>query len=315
MSDGTSTDVILCIDFRGTGVAAVLAGRLLGKPVILQAETPDALSGAHQDAALQRKGLSPGGWSGRQVKAVLRAFYGRADALVCISREIETEVRSCGIEENRIHYIPHGVDVQRFQPAAIGSSPVLRAQLPGHVIAVFVGRLSREKGILDLLDAWSQIDVADATLVIVGPDMPGHPLDVGTEVRRRVEDPRWRGRVVLYGPADPAPLLAGADVMVQPSHYEAFGQSALEAVACGLPVVASRTGGLPDFLHHGENALLFEPQDVQGLADALRTLLRSEEMRKRFGRRGREIAEQQFSLPVVVRQYADLCRRLTGARA
>ena len=114
----------------------------------------------------------------------------------------------------------------------------------------------------------------------------------------------------MHGPADPAPLLAAADVFVQPSHYEAFGQSALEAMSAGLPIVASGVGGLLDFLREDENALLTPPGDVNALGQAIDRLLRDDGLRERLGSRGRELAARDFGNQRVGDEYAALFTRL-----
>ena len=289
-------DLVFCIDYRGLGVAAIAAARAIGVPVVLQAETPGALSGDQWNGAFSRVRLSPGGRVARLLKTPTRRIYGSADAQVCIAHEFVGEAQRCGIAASRVHYIPHGIDLARFSPVSTDERRQARQQLgwpEDAPVALFVGRLSREKGIIDLLQAWRQVTHPSALLVVVGPEMHGHALDVGPAVRAMAAS-FADGRVRLHGPADPAPLLAAADVFVQPSHYEAFGQSALEAMSAGLPIVASRVGGLLDFLREGENALLAPPGDVNALGQAIDRLLHDDGLRARFGSRGRELAARDF---------------------
>ena len=117
---------------------------------------------------------------------------------------------------------------------------------------------------MDLLEAWRRRRASDdALLVVVGPDMTGHP---GTPADRRARSsparPR-RSRALRRPAADPSRFYRAADIFVQPSHFEALGNTAIEAMASGLPVVASGVGGLGDFFVDGENALLHRPRDRQ----------------------------------------------------
>src|SRR5262249_7873481 len=150
----------------------------------------------------------------------------------------------------------------RFRPAAADERTRLRAQLrwpPDKTIVLFVGRLSLEKGAMDLIQAWCAVARDDALLVMVGPDMPGHPWDVGARGRIYVAERRLSDAVRFEGPTtDTAPFYRAADVFVQPSHFEAFGSSAIEAMASGLPVVSSGVGGLGDFLVAGDNTVPHE---------------------------------------------------------
>src|SRR5439155_25916613 len=108
----------------------------------------------------------------------------------------------------------------------------------------------------------------------VGPDMPGHVWDGGPAIHAFVAEHGLGDRVRVYGPAsDPARLYRAADLFVQPSHFEAFGISAIEAMASGVAVVASAVGGLRDFLVDGSNALLVPPRSPQPLGVALRRAL------------------------------------------
>ena len=269
-------DVILCIDYRGIGVAALAAGRLLGKPVVFDAETPGALSCANWDASFRKRGLQPDGRLASCVKWPVRRLYGSADAYACISREIEREALDRGFPRSAVWYLPHTVDTRAFHPPALADRDAARRALGlplDRRVVAFIGRLGREKGILDLLEAWRRLDRGDAILFVVGPDMPGNALDAGPDVRAAAAA-LAPGRVVLHGPAtDVRPMLAAADVFVQPSHYEAFGISVIEAMATGRPVVATRVGGMAEYLRDGDNALLCEPRQPDELARQIARLL------------------------------------------
>lgn len=308
-------DVILCIDYRGIGVAALAAGRLLGKPVVFDAETPGALSCGNWDPALGRLGLRRDGRLASLLKAPVRWLYGGAQAYACISREIESEVLERHLPRTAVRYLPHTVDTAVFRPPSPAERHAARQALglplDKHVVA-FVGRLGREKGILDLLGAWARLDRDDAVLFVVGPDMPANALDVGPEVRTAAAS-FAPGRVVLHGPAtDVRPMLAAADVFVQPSHYEAFGISVIEAMATARPVVATRVGGMAEYLRDGENALLCEPHDVDGLAQQIARVLDDRELAARLGACARHTAERDFDERLVIGRWAELVRMLTS---
>ncbi len=301
-----SFDLILCVDYRGIGVAALAAGRLLRTPVVFDAETPGVLSCANWDPALKRLGLQAGGRLSDLVKWPVRRLYGAADAYACISRELEQEVLDLGVARRRVWYLPHTVDTAAFRPPTPDERQEARRRLSlpsDRQVVAFVGRLGREKGILDLIAAWRALDRADATLLVVGPDMPGNALDVGAEVRAMAaEFPP--GRVVLHGPTtDVRPLLAAADLFVQPSHYEAFGLSVIEAMAAARPIVATRVGGMAEYLRDGHNALLCAPHDPQGLAPQLARLLDDRDLARTLGANARGTVEDQFDEQRVTAQW------------
>jgi glycosyltransferase involved in cell wall biosynthesis len=300
-------DVIVCVDYRGVGVAAIALGRLLRKPVIAQGEVAGVLAGADAGAT---SGLAPESLAARVIKAPVRAVYRRADAVVCIGRDLEREAVRAGVPPERVVYLPHGVDLERFRPPEPGERAQLRRDLgwpADRPIVLFVGRLSVEKGVNDLMEAWRLLDRRDALLAVVGPDMTGHPWDAGAAARAFVrahglsDSVRFEG-----GTADPAPFYRAADAFVQPSHFEALGNTALEAMASGLPVVTSGVGGLADFCVDGKTALLHRPHSPETLAEALRRLLSDDDLRARLASAGRSVVATHFELNALLRRYAAL---------
>jgi glycogen synthase len=308
-------DIIVCIDYRGIGIAAVIAGRLTGLPVIVQGETAAVLAGADSQST---SGIAPESWTTRMLKAPARTIYRRADQVVCIGRDLEREALRAGVPRERVHYLPHGVDLQRFRPPVAQERDALRAQFgwpSARPIVLFVGRLSQEKGVMDLLEAWRATPRGDALLVLVGPDMTGHPWDAGAAGRAYVAANDLGDHVRFEGPSpDPSRFYRAADVFVQPSHFEALGNTALEAMASGLPVVTSGVGGLADFCIDETNALLYEPRSSSSLARALGRLLDDSALRHRLGDAGRQTVTDRFELTGLLDQYARLILSTLEAR-
>ena len=311
-------DVVCCVDYRATGAAALLARRSTGRPVVFQAQTTGVLSGDNMDSLLRSFAVSASGAIACGLKTPVRALYRGADAFACISRDIERETLACGIPRARVHYLPNAIDMTHFRPADPGERDRLRRQfdLPAdQVVCVFVGRLSREKGVLDLLEAWRLVQPSDALLVIAGPDMTGHPWDAGVPGRAFVDRHGLAAVVRFIGPvADTAPILQAADLAVQPSHFEALGLSAIEALACGAPLVASAVGGLLDFVVDGRNGRLCPPQDPPALAACLRPLLSDASARARLAAHARESVLQEYDELVVFGRMRALFERLAEAR-
>lgn len=308
-------DVIVCVDYRGIGVPAILVGQRLGKPVIAQGEVAGVLAGADPAST---SGLTPESIAMRLVKAPLRAVYRRADAIVCIGRDLEREAIRAGVPRERVVYLPHGVDLSRFHPPDATERERLRREFGwpfDRPIVLFVGRLSIEKGVMDLVQAWPRVERRNALLILVGPDMVAHPWDAGAPARAFVSANGLTDSVRFVGAAaDPAPYYRAADLFVQPSHFEALGNTALEAMASGLPIVSSGVGGLADFCIDGETALVHERRSATSLADTIGRMLGDAALRARLAAAGRALVADRFELNALMGRYAGLIEAVAAHR-
>lgn len=306
-------DAIVCIDYRGIGVAAIAAGRMRGRPVIIQGETAGALAPPDE----RTSGVAAESMASRLAKAPVRAIYRKADHVLCIGRDLEAEALRAGMPRGRVHYQPPGVDLTRFRPPAPGEREQLRRRFGwplDRMVVLFVGRLSIEKGAMDLLEAWNTTPREQALLALVGPDMAAHPWDVGAPGRAFVAANQLGDSVRFEGPAsDTSPYYRAADIYVHPSHFEAFGSSAIEAMASGLPVVSSGVGGLGDFLADGDNALLHQAKSPPAIAGAVARLLADEPLRRRLAAAALATA-QRFEVTALLDRIAALIESSIGAR-
>lgn len=302
--------VVCCIDYRGVGLAALAARALTGTPVIFQAQTEGVISAARVREWWARLGGSRDGVAARALTWPVRALYGRADAIGCISRGIERETLDAGVPPEHVYYLPNPVSSQLFDPIDPDERRRVREQIGiplDAAVAVFVGRLSREKGALELARAWANAR-PDAYLVMIGPPMTGHAWDVSADVGAVIARERLHARVRLLGgqPSDVvARWLRAADLAVQPSHFEAMGLAAAEAMAAGLPVIASDAGGFRDFVIPGETGLLVPVGDDDALGAAIVRLASDDTLRRRLGANARRVAER-FDERVVLGEFAAL---------
>jgi glycosyltransferase involved in cell wall biosynthesis len=297
-------DVVCSIDCRGVGLGALAARGVSGRPVVVQPQTTGVLAA---------DGTSTG--VAAAVKQTLGAMYVRADAIACIARTIEREALSRHAPRERVHYLPNAIDMTRFRPPAADERARARQrfQIPGHaVVAVFLGRLSKEKGVGELLDAWRILQPQpDAHLIVAGPDMTGHAWDLGPDARAFAAAHGLTASVHFVGPTNDVPgLMHAADLAVQPSHFEALGLSAIEALACGVPVVASAVGGLVDFVADGVNGCTCPPKDAAALAECIRRLIVDVGFRQRASAQARASVAAEYDERVVFERFADLVRRL-----
>lgn len=251
-----------------------------------------------------------GGW----LRHRIRGFYDRrlaapivADAatLIVQTHEEERLIRENGFPLPRVAIVPPGYTP--LPPPTAGDRPFARAFQIDGPFALFVGRLASNKGLVELVDAFASLVRHDATarLVLVGED-GGERARIEQRVRERglTAAVRFTGHV-----ADEALLAAGlreARVFTLPSQYEAFGLVLLEAMAHGTPVVASRVGGIPEFV--GDAGVLVPPGDVAALAGALEALWDDPERRRRLGERGRDEIVPQYTWERVVESLERIYR-------
>jgi len=311
-------DVLVVRGTRVLGLPALLAARALGKPVVLQAEVNGEMTGEVYTwgTPLDR------GWRRRAVFGAVSArnrLMRDADAFVAMSRAIRDEFVAAGAPRERVSLIPHGVDVARFRPAAPAERLALRRTLglPGAArIIIYTGRLLRGKGLETLLEAFGVValEVPEAHLVLVGSGA-GQSLSVEDDLRRTAAAHNWGSRVTFPGRVDDVEAwLRAADVFAFPSVFEALGISLVEAAACGLPAVASRTGGIPDVVDDGRTGFLVPPGDGRSLAAALRRVVTDAHLAEGMGAAARASAESRFDENDAVDRYRALFRELAARR-
>jgi sugar transferase (PEP-CTERM/EpsH1 system associated) len=229
----------------------------------------------------------------RRETALFRLASLTVDRFVCVSRDSATLTRGEGISPKRIRTLWNGIDLARFQRA----SP----ERPGPFVAV--GRLSPEKDFVTLVAA---------ALIAAGRD-PSFRLEIAgdgicmPEVRRIVSESSLDGVVRFLGQVSDIPsLLSRASAFTLASLTEGVSLTILEAMAAGLPVVATRVGGNPEVVADEETGILVPSADPPALATALLRLWQNPELRRAMGAAGRKRAEKYFDVKRMVSRYEGL---------
>jgi glycosyltransferase involved in cell wall biosynthesis len=227
--------------------------------------------------------------------ALQRQAYRCAHAVVANSRAAARQLEHEGLSSSRIRIVPNGISMDRFPPRPVLLRPAttivtvanLRAEKAHDVLIAAAARLARRHPQLRFLVAGDGPRAAEL-----------RALAARLGVDRRVE---------FLGHREDVPaLLAGADVFVLPSRSEAFPNGAIEAMAAGLPVVASRVGGLLDLVDEGRTGLLVPPDDPAALASAIESLVASPARAAGIGAAAREEVARRYSLDRMVRSFEDL---------
>lgn len=249
--------------------------------------------------------------------AVHRWLYGsRLDHLVLAAeglRETIAELTDCAaLTPERIHVIHSSIDVHRFDPARADGAKIRREfGLDGKFVVGLVGRVSVEKGHALLLDAVEQLQAGKPELacLVVGE---GDQLDT---LKARVDGGPLRDRVIFTGPRRDIPdITAALDLQVVPSLWlEASPATVKEAMAMGIPVIASDVGGVREIIAHEEDGLLIPPNDGPALLAALHRLIADEPLRRRLAAASRGKIVRQFSDDHLVEASIALYRKLLGS--
>ena len=281
----------------------------------------------HSLGAIKRRALGARDGSPPTRLMLERAVALAADRIVATSpQEHDDLVDLYGVPSEKIQIVPCGVDLRRFHPIARTQARAEWDFPPDTLLINFVGRIEPQKGIEVLLQA-------AARLRALAPDLRFHVTIVGGTTRERLahgwgptddrytlelealsrslglaDDVTWTG--ALPHPALPA-FYSAADVVVIPSHYESFGMTALEALACGACVVATRTGGLRTTLDEGRAGLLFTPGASDVLAAHLLRLATEPQLGAAFQRRARRHVARTYGWDRIAGGLAGIYHELT----
>lgn len=251
-----------------------------------------------------------------------------ADAIIAVSRETREDVlRHFDVRPERVHVIHNGIDLEEYRRTA-ETAGIERHRIDlTRPYVLFVGRITRQKGIFHLLDAVPQLD---PRLQVVFDSSTADTPEIRREMEVRIAEVSAQREGVIWiqemvPREELIQLFSHAAVFCCPSVYEPFGIINLEAMACETPVVASAVGGIPEVVVPGETGLLVDPELKSGtweprdpakfareLAEAIERIALDPELRRRFGQAGRRRAEQQFSWRAIALQTLDLYRPLVA---
>ncbi|HEV8373245.1 MAG TPA: glycogen synthase [Actinomycetota bacterium] len=249
-----------------------------------------------------------------------------ADRVIAVSAGMAADILGCypAIDAGRVRVIRNGIDTGQYRPDPASDVLAAYGVDPDRPSVIFVGRITRQKGVPHLLDAALAIDPAAQLVLCAGaPDTP----ELGREVAGKVERIRQeRGGIVwiekMLERREVIQLLTHATVFVCPSVYEPLGIVNLEAMACETAVVATATGGIPEVVADGETGLLvpFESNGADGprdpdrfaadIAERVNRLLADPELAERMGRAGRRRAVAEFSWSAIATETAALYAEL-----
>jgi len=229
------------------------------------------------------------------------------DELVVLSNQLVENAMSLGITKEKIYVIPNGVDLEQFNLRIDGSD--LRNKL--HVendekVLLFVGRLALVKRIDILIEVTKRVlkDGFKIKTIIVGD---GEYKNYYEKLAKSVKGIIFVG---LIPHKEIHKYFAVADILILPSLSEGLPNVALEASACGKPIIATNTGGIPDVVIHGKTGFLAEPNNINSFVYYVELLLNSEDLSRKVGRNAHEHVKKQFNWDVVVKKYEGIYEKI-----
>lgn len=300
-------------------MAGFLAKKLYGVPFVLTTHSLEPLRS--WKAEQLGTGYTMSSWMERT--AILDA-----DAVIAVSKGTKEDVLRCyPIEADRVHVIHNGIDLHEYRKTPENSALMAYGVDPVQPYVLFVGRITRQKGVTHLVDAIQYMPQNTQVVLCAGaPDTP----EIAEEMRHKVEaarrlNPRviWIERMLTR--PETIQLYSHARVFCCPSVYEPFGIINLEAMACEVPVVATETGGIKEVVVNGETGYMvpIEQDPVTGfpldpdrfarnLAGKVTELLADPEKCRRFGSAGRRRVEENFSWTAIADQTISLYNQLVA---
>ncbi len=318
--DRMDADVVHCHTWY-SDMGGLLAGQLWGIPYVLTIHSLEPLRPWKVEQLGNAYHLSA--W-------IERTAIEQADAIIAVSRETRADVlRLFKISPERVHVIHNGIDPAEYRPGGSSDTLARYGIDPARPFVLFVGRITRQKGIIHLVNAIPQIDPGLQVVLCAGaPDTPeiGREMEAGVaKVASNRPGVIWV-REMLSRP-DVIQLYAHAAIFCCPSVYEPFGIINLEAMACETAVVATAVGGIPEVVVPEQTGLLvdpglrpgtFDPEDPAGfaaqLAAAINRLAGDAALREKFGKNGRRRVLEHFSWDAIAQSTLRLYETVLEGR-
>ena len=245
-----------------------------------------------------------------------RTAVQEAAAVIAVSAGMRDDVVAAypAVSEDRVRVIRNGIDTTEYSPDPATDVLTRYGVDPGRPSVIFIGRVTRQKGLPVLLRAGAGIDPAAQLVICAGqadtPELEAEVSGLARELQATRSGVIWLSGMLAK--REVIQLLSHATVFVCPSLYEPLGIVNLEAMACGTAVVGSRVGGIPEVVADGKTGLLVQPGDPAALAHAVSALVRDTKRAAEMGRLGRARAEAEFGWASVAAQTAALYQEMAG---
>ena len=272
-------DIIHAHSVIPTGFVGVIVAKILRKPVLITAHGMDVTNFENRP----------------YFRRLLTFSLINCNKAIAVSRFLANKIKSFGTHQDNIIILRNAVNTKRFRP--ISNKSLFEHNKTNNVLILFVGYLDVFKGIFELIAAFSEIkkDNKKIKLMIVGTG----PKE--NEIRTKIVGLNLGKSVILTGEISPSEIhkyYQSADIFVLPSYTDAGGPPlvVIEAMACGLPVIGTNVGGIPEGIEDGINGFIIHPKNVDELSEKLEILVNNKELRQKFGIKALETVDDEFNI-------------------
>ena len=316
-AEDTDADVVHCHTWYAH-FAGIIAKLCYGIPLVITTHSLEPLRPWKREQL--GRGYDASSW-------VEKTAIEMADAIIAVSKETKEDVlKFFDVEEDKVKVIYNGIDLQQYTPTEDTSTLREYGVDPAKPFVLFVGRITRQKGIIHLVNAIKYIDPDTQVILCAGapdtPEIAKEMEDSVKEVKKNRDNVIWISKMLEK--EEVIQLYSHADVFCCPSIYEPFGIINIEAMACHTAVVASAVGGIKEVVLHGETGLLipleqqreapFEPVDPdkfsRALAEGINKVIADPALKASMAQKGRKRVEEHFDWKAIARQVEQLYRPL-----
>ena len=276
--------------------AAVFAGKLLSKKTIL------TLSSSGYGGDINRHRKTPWG--------IVFLFLCRlASAIIVLNQKMASELKAAGYSPNSIVSISNGVDINSYRASENKKTLKNKMGIGDEKVIIYTGRLSKEKGLDFLIRSWTKLTTDTPVKLYILGDGPDKSALEHLIKKHKLE----KQVTILPGVDEVREYLCMSDIFVMPSQFEGLSNSILEAMVCGLPVVATRVEGNEELIDDGITGLLIEKDNEISMANAISSLLTNPDKAYRLSRQAQEMVQKKHNLNIVADQHVCLYESLMAS--
>lgn len=293
-------DILHCHQALSPTTIGVLAKQIIKKRVLVKLTATDLYGDMYQISILPFKNLR-------------KRLLGKVDYFIIMNQIMQRQLELIGIRDFQTKTIFNGVDIGFFHPVNTERKNLLRKELmlpEDSKIFIFTGRLETQKDLPTLIKAWDIFKINNkerdnSLLLIVGDGSQRK------EIESLIERSKFKHSIKILGyRSNIRDYLQASDCFVLPSVDEGISNALLEAMACGLPVVATKVGANPEIIDNSDSGILVESRDPESLGKAISFILSNEQLGRYMGRSARERVESKYSLDKTVEDYLELYYKL-----